>query len=185
MRRLSFSMAVSCCLIILSPLIMQAQELTAEENKLYDLLMQYRREHGLKDIPISKSLTLVAQTHVKDLQENYVWSERCNLHSWSDKGPWKPVCYTDDHAQAELMWNKPKELTSYQGNGFEIAFTGYVDSTAMAEKALATWKSSNGHNAVVLNEGIWKTEWKAIGIGIFGSYAVVWFGNEAENKNCP
>ncbi len=36
------------------------------------------------------------------------------------------------------------------------------------------------HNAVIINDGMWSRSWKAIGIGIYGNYAVVWFGNEED-----
>ena len=59
--------------------------LTKEEKKLYDLIMEYRRSKNLEPIPLSESLTLVAQTHAKDLSENYKFDpgNRCNPHSWS------------------------------------------------------------------------------------------------------
>ena len=56
--------------------------LSAEENKLYDLMMAYRKTKGLESIPLSAKLTQVAQMHAKDLAENYdPTQERCNLHS--------------------------------------------------------------------------------------------------------
>ena len=54
----------------------------------------------------------------------------CNLHSWSDKGPWSACCYTPDHAQAQCMWDKPSELTNYPGNGYEISAAGYDSAQA-------------------------------------------------------
>lgn len=98
-----------------------SQSLSDEETKLYDLIMEYRKANGLPNISISTSLTNVAQTHVKDLQNNHPENEPCNMHSRSANGKWTPCCYTPDHAQAQCMWNKPRELTSYNGNGFEIA----------------------------------------------------------------
>ncbi|MCE3283013.1 MAG: S-layer protein [Chitinophagaceae bacterium] len=156
-----------------------AQDLTDEESKLYKLIMNYRKEKGLPEIPLSKSLTTVAKAHTKDLKANYTFGSDCNLHSWSPKGTWTPCCYTDDHAQAKNMWNKPGELTSYKGNGYEIAHGG-KDYKATAQTAFEAWKSSKGHNAVILNEDIWKKEWKAIGISIEGGFAMVWFGNETD-----
>ena len=157
-----------------------AQELSKDESELYGLVMKYRKSKGLPEIPLSKSLTIVAQNHAKDLEENYSPDPKCNLHSWSNNGNWKPVCYTNDHAQAKLMWSKPKELTSYQGNGYEIAFAENEEYLANGENALESWKSSKDHNAVILNKGIWKKTWNAIGIGINGSYAVIWFGEELD-----
>ncbi|MFN8249721.1 MAG: CAP domain-containing protein [Ferruginibacter sp.] len=142
--------------------------------------MKYRKSKGLPAIPLSKSLTTVAQVHARDLEENYSPDPKCNLHSWSNNGNWIPVCYTKDHAKAELMWSKPGELTKYQGKGYEIAFAEDEAYLANAENALEAWKSSKDHNAVILNRGIWKKKWNAIGIGINGSYAVIWFGNEPD-----
>ncbi len=116
-----FNKALLSCLCLLSALASFAQQPTEEELKLYNLIMEYRQEHNQPVIPLSKSLTIVAQTHVKDLQENRPVHGNCNMHSWSDQGPWTPCCYTPDHAQATAMWNKPRELTAYTGKGYEIA----------------------------------------------------------------
>jgi len=158
----------------------EAQNLSADESELYRLVMNYRKTKGLPGIPLSKSLTLVAQTHAKDLDENYEPGTACNLHSWSANGNWKPVCYSKDHAQAKLMWSKPRELTAYKGNGYEIAYSEDLDYLANADNALDGWKLSKEHNAVILNRGAWKKKWNAIGIGIYGSFAVIWFGNEVD-----
>ncbi|WP_026999245.1 CAP domain-containing protein [Eisenibacter elegans] len=154
--------------------------LSAEEQELYRLVMEYRKSKGLPAIPLSKSMTFVAQTHAHDLAENPPNSAAgCNMHSWSDKGNWKPCCYTDDHAQAACMWEKPRELTKYPGYGFEVSY--WSGGKANAAGALAAWKGSSGHNQVIINEGIWaKYNWQAIGIGIVGQYAVMWFGKEED-----
>jgi len=161
-------------------LVGTAQQLSEDESELYRLVMAYRRSKGLPGIPLSRSLTLVAQTHVKDLEENYERNNHCNYHSWSNKGTWKAVCYTSNHAQAKLMWSKPQELTSYTGYGFEIAFAEDEEYLAESGNALEAWKLSKAHNAVILNRDKWKKKWNAIGIGIYGSYAVIWFGNEVD-----
>lgn len=169
---------------IITSFISKAQTLSEEETKLYNLIMQYRSGFNLPRIPLSKSLTIVAQTHVKDLAHNKPNVNGCNMHSWSPNGKWTPVCYTADHAQAKYMWSKPKELTSYKGDGFEISY-GIDDANlyAEAEKAFISWKSSSGHNSVIINEGIWSNmQWNAIGIGIYKNYAVVWFGKEEDRE---
>jgi uncharacterized protein YkwD len=175
-----------CIFIILSiPAFAQDVCLSEEEQKLYDLIMQYRKSKKLKAIPISAALTRVAQAHVRDLSENYESSDTnpCNPHSWSDKGKWTSCCYTQDHKQASCMWNKPKEISGYEGNGFEIAY--YSSAGANAVEGLAGWKKSPGHNPLLVNLGTWsKTEWKAIGIGIYEQYGVVWFG-EVEDEARP
>lgn len=152
--------------------------LSVEEKKLYEIIMAYRKSKRLKPIPFSAKLTKVAQTHVRDLMNHYDYATRdnCNPHSWSDKGNWTSCCYTADHAQASCMWDKPKEITGYNGNGFEIAY--YSSGTANAEEGLEGWKKSPGHNPLLINTGTWKdVEWKAIGVGILGNYGVVWFAD--------
>ena len=164
-----------------------SQDLSEEEQKLYDLVMEYRSEKGLSEIPFSPSLTIVAQTHVKDLMENDPTSDECNLHSWSSNGNWTPCCYTDDHAEADKMWSKPSELTSYSGTGYEIAcyyWSSNPEVQMTAEQALEQWKNSSGHNAVMVNKSMWKNhDWQAIGVGIYGNYAVIWFGEEEDPLN--
>jgi uncharacterized protein YkwD len=76
------------------------------------------------------------------------------------------------------MWNKPSELTSYAGYGYEIALQSSVG--ASAKQALERWKGSPGHHACIINKGIWKQPWQAIGICIFEGYALVWFGHAKE-----
>ena len=142
--------------------------------------MQYRKSLNLPSIPLSKSLTIVAQTHVKDL-DTYKPDQKksCNMHSWSDKGKWTSCCYTDDHKRASCMWSKPAELTNYKGVGYEIAH--WSSSSVTPTGALKGWKNSKGHNEVLTNKGIWQNkEWQAIGIGIKNNYAVVWFGEEKD-----
>jgi uncharacterized protein YkwD len=158
-------------------------QLTQEELKLYNLINNYRASNGLKAIPLSTCLTEVAHLHVRDLEDNHPDQEGCNLHSWSQKGKWQSCCYTPDHAQKQCMWNKPKELTSYPGNGFEIAaqYSEPID----AKQALILWKGSQYHNEVLLNKGVYKREWKAMGIGIYKNYSVVWFGHETDSNGVP
>jgi uncharacterized protein YkwD len=148
----------------------------SEEKKLYNLMMEYRKEKKLEAIPLSAKLTQVAQTHAKDLAENYKpFDNACNLHSWSKKGKWKSCCYTDDHKEANCMWSKPREIAGYESNGYEISY--YSGAGANAQDGLAGWKVSTGHNQVIINDGIWKKiKWNAIGIGIYKEYGVVWFG---------
>ncbi len=156
--------------------------LTSEEQSLYDQMMDYRKSKGLQPIPLSAKLTLVAQSHAKDLASNYKFDvdNRCNPHSWSKKGKWSSCCYTNDHKQAKCMWDKPREIADYSGNGYEIAY--YSSKGASAAEGLDGWKKSPGHNPLIVNEGMWsKVEWKAVGVGFFGEYGIVWFG-EVEDQ---
>lgn len=163
--------------------------LSAEEKKLYDLMMDYRKSKGLGPIALSPKLTLVAQTHARDLAENYRFdpANKCNPHSWSSKGKWSSCCYTSDHRKAACMWEKPKEISGYPGHGYEIAY--YSSAGASAEEGLAGWKKSPSHDPLMVNEGMWnKVKWQAIGIGFYKEYGIVWFG-ESEDPDglslCP
>lgn len=155
-------------------------ELTVDEQKLYRMIMDYRKQKALPVIPLSKSLSYVAKVHVIDLENNFTPGGECNLHSWSEGGRWSPVCYTPDHKNAELMWNKPGELTNYKGNGYEIS-AGASNYKIEAATALRLWQNSTGHNNVIINGDIWNNVvWKAIGIGMYRGYACVWFGKEPD-----
>ncbi len=163
--------------------------LSAEEKKLFDLIQAYRKSKRLKAIPYSAKLTKVAQVHVRDLAANFNYEERgdCNPHSWSDKGTWTSCCYTGDGSQASCMWNKPREIAGYESEGYEIAY--FSSAGASDVEGLEGWKKSPGHNPVIINADTWnKLDWKAMGIGIFAEYGVVWFG-EVEDKSkiivCP
>ena len=154
--------------------------LTPTEIDLYRLINEYRAQKGLPEVKLSAQLSFVARTHARDQVENFKDGSRCNMHSWSNKGSWSSCCYTPDHNKAKCMWDKPRELTNYQGDGFEISFYStynYASSADCARDILAGWKTSPGHNDVIINKSIWKDmKWQAIGIGIYGEYADVWFG---------
>lgn len=154
---------------------------TADEQQLYDLIMAYRAEKGLPRIALSRSLTIVAQTHAGDLQAHPPDTDAgCNMHSWSANGPWTAVCYTAAHAEAKGMWGKPGELTRYKGNGYEIAY-GAWGSDVTPAGALKGWQGSGGHNAVMVNLNSWSDNtWQAVGVGITANYAVTWFGEEPD-----
>jgi hypothetical protein len=127
----------------------------------------------------------VARFHVIDLYEynpaTGVDSRgmACSLHSWSDRGFWTPVCYTHDHNYKELMWMKPREITHniYWRVAYENAYWSSEDEVVPA-RVLEGWKRSPAHNDMLLERGIWqKTRLRALGVGIYKNYAVVWVGN--------
>lgn len=171
---------ISCLLLCTS--LAFAQQPTQQEIELHRLIMEYRAQYGLPYIYLSPSLTHVAQVHAKDV---YLYfdeiPERCNPHSWSSHGNWKKCDYYPDHRNAESMWSKPRELTSYTGNGYEIIhyYLPPTSGNCTPKGALDGWKHSAPHNACILNQGIWSsTIWKAIGVGIYKGVACVWFGKE-------
>lgn len=163
--------------------------LTETETELYRLINKYRVQKGLPVVTLSASLSYVAQTHARDQEENFKDGNRCNMHSWSNKGKWSACCYTSDHKKAKCMWDKPRELTNYKSDGFEISFysTYNYDSPAdFARDILDGWKKSPGHNNMIINKSIWRDmDWQVIGIGVYGEYANVWFGNAKDNAGEP
>lgn len=169
--------AVLVCLFVVQRVAAQEVCLSPEEQTLYNLLMAYRKSKKVPVIPYSAKLTRVAQAHVRDLANHFDYENKggCNPHSWSSSGKWSPCCYTDDHKQASCMWSKPREISGYPADGFEIAF--FSSDGAQAAESLEGWKMSPGHNPVMINSGTWKdAKWEAVGIGIYGNYSVVWFG---------
>jgi uncharacterized protein YkwD len=158
--------------------------LNEAEREVFRLVNEYRIQQHLPPVKFSPSLSYVAWWHVRDLAENLPASERCNLHSWSDKGPWTSCCYTEDHQKASCMWSKPRELTNYKADGYEIAYwtNATLYPNEFAEKAVRGWKRSPHHNEVMVNLGIWQTaDWKAMGVACYKGYAVVWFGEEPDD----
>lgn len=159
--------------------------LSPEEEKLCRLINSYRKEKGLSGLKVSRSLTIVAQTHVRDLAKNYkrmkFFHPKINLHSWSGQGKWSRVLYTPNHNSAEGMWEKPSEITGYKGSGYEISY--YSQAGADAEGALKAWKKSSGHNSVIVNLKDWAgSKWDCIGVGVYGDYACVWFGEKKDSE---
>jgi hypothetical protein len=160
--------------------------------RIAELINDYRTANGLPRIPLSPSLRAVAEAHVLDMAASedggisFVrgQDERglpCNSHSWSNRGNWTPVCYTGDHHYAEAMWSKPREITrgAYPGYGFEIGHQS--TGTVVAENAVQGWQSSPAHNAVILELGPWRgKDWQAMGVGVYGHSAFIWFGQEPD-----
>jgi hypothetical protein len=170
--------------------------------QLAAMINQFRQRNGLPPIPISPSMTLVAEAHAMDTAQepdgglSFVRGRDrrgvpCNAHSWSNRGPWKAVCYSIDERYADAMWSKPREITkgAYNGDGFEIEYqtTGQVT----ASEALRGWMESPEHLEVILEQGPWDTSfwrtagyrdshWRAMGVGVAGYHAYVWFGKDPD-----
>lgn len=161
--------------------------LTEKEAKLYYMINAYRESLGLPKLSFSKSLTEVARAHVRDSNtytpENQVDSRgiKGNLHSWSGNGSWTPVVYTSDHYYMYDMWSKPREITNYTGNGYEIS--SWSSGMISPERALNLWKNSPGHNSIMTTQITGDADWsdlKTMGVSIDGHYAHVWFGSDAD-----
>lgn len=155
------------------------RQLSPDEEALFNAINDHRQSLDLPEIPLSPSLTFVARTHVQDqlAHGEEILVVGCNLHSWSDHGAWSGCCYTPDHAEARCMWDKPRELTLYQNTGYEISAFG----AESPEHALQLWLNSNRHRPVIENSGPWADyPWQAIGVGIEGGIAHVWFGVQSD-----
>jgi hypothetical protein len=157
--------------------------LSEKESELFRLVNEYRESRGLPPIANSRSLNKVARIHAIDLVMNSPATDSrgldCTLHSWSDQGAWKPVCYTKDNSSAEAMWDKPREITNltYTGDGYENAYSSSEKEVTPA-KVLDAWKSSPSHNAILLESGVWEgSNLLAFGVGIHKNHAVIWVGS--------
>lgn len=172
-------------LIITAPVFAQVPANTGvclndEEYQLTQLVNNYRVTNGLQPVPVSYWVSTVGQWHVWDLMANSPNTGMCNMHSWSNAMPtlWQGMCYTPDHAQAAQMWGKPRQISGniYTGNGYENAAVAGGNINAIT--ALWVWQNSPAHNDVILNRGVWAgITFRAMGVGIFGNYAVLWFGD--------
>jgi uncharacterized protein YkwD len=155
-------------------------------DDLYAAITAYRQTNGLAAIPLSPELTAVAKAHVQDLianattDPNYTGTD-CAPHGWSSKGQWTGGCYKfADSTTYSIMWNKPKEIANYPGNGYEILYGG-GGGTVTAAAALQAWQADPPHNDVIVNQGIWKDlTWRAIGVWVEDGWASVWFGEQAD-----
>ncbi|CAF3807689.1 unnamed protein product [Rotaria sp. Silwood1] len=162
----------------------------AKEKDIFTRINQHRRQYGLPSLEPSVNLAYVAHTHAVDVVENSPDVNGGNMHSWSNKGKWKPVTYTPDHRYGQLMWSKPSEISNYKFDGFEISFGPSKrlreTSTVNPTEAVNCWKNSPGHNAVMVQQGIFHhPPMKAMGVGVYKGYACVWFGQEKDTFPAP
>ena len=164
--------------------------MNAVEYKIFTLINSHRQQHGLPSLQASVNLAYVAHTHAADVVENNPDVNGGNMHSWSNKGNWKPVTYTPDHRYGQLMWSKPSEISNYKFNGYEISF-GYGKDvrktvTMDPDEAVRGWKNSPGHNSVMIQQSAFSnTPMKAMGVGVYKGYACVWFGQELDTYPAP
>jgi len=149
----------------------------ADATELVKVINDYRASLKLPRVALSPALTKVAQAHVHDLNVNKPVAGSCNMHSWSKQGSWSSCCYDSSPAAAKCMWAKPKEIAGYKGKGYEIAANA---SGITPAHALKLWQDSQAHHAVMINKGIWKKPWVALGVAIKGDYAVAWFTDETD-----
>jgi hypothetical protein len=154
------------------------------EYQLYQMINDYRHQYDLPPIPLSKSLSFVARTHVKDLFINHPDVSPCNSHSWSDNGPWTPFCYPRDKDEDHSVWDKPTEIAGYPSQGFEIVY--WENNAVVIDSVISFWRSIDYFNSFLMNTGKWEGKnWEAIGIGILENYACAWFGTVEDPEGAP
>ncbi len=150
--------------------------ISKQEKELVKLINQYRKKHNLKAIPVSSSLSYVAQKHAKELNDKI----KDLTHSWVD-------CDYDgkNRKTYNCMWDMPKKLTGYPGKGYECGFAQWGQEFSAAD-ILEGWQNSRGHDNVIINKATWKKmEWNAMGVAIYGNYATLWFGRIKDPKGSP
>jgi hypothetical protein len=161
---------------------------SSEALTLCQLVNQYREQNGLPAVPLSVALMAVAGYHVGDLTAHpSIVSATCELHSWSTGSSlWTGCCYTADDSQAMCMWEKPQQITASWGSGEAYTAYGYEDASEGTDAAtvLGIWKADPAHNDVILNQGMWasRAPWPAMGCGMQGGYAALWFGDAADTQ---
>ncbi|KAI9294114.1 hypothetical protein K502DRAFT_11039 [Neoconidiobolus thromboides FSU 785] len=130
-----------------------------------------RSKRGLYQINISKKLTKVAQAHVDDLSK-YADSKP-GLHDW-------PSVFKCKISEGyKCMWDKPRQLTGYSGNGYEVSFLGLTKPKDL----IRGWLNSKPHAEVLLNQGSWHdNKWEAVGAATRGQYSVMWFGEVSDKS---
>lgn len=145
-------------------------DVTADETKLLQIINDYRAKNKLPQVPISKSLSIVANRHLLDIQKNL----KSLTHSWSDC-----VYNFKDQKTWNCVTDAPKRLNvDFKGQGYENLFRT-INGNAAPVPALDAWKKSDLHNSLILNLGIWHSkQWQSIGIAISGQYAAIWFGTK-------
>lgn len=156
--------------------------LSDDEVQLVHLINDYRKTMAMSAIPLSKALCFVAEKHAVDLDMFKPDTNTCNFHSWSDKGNWEPCCYEKDTKDKSCMVNKPREFTHYSGDAYEIVY--WENKKASANKAFNQWRETSASRSLITNFKEWEDKsWNAMGVSIYKSFAIVWFGEETDPEN--
>jgi len=155
--------------------------ISQDETILFKMINDMRRQNKLSALPLSSDLCKVAQTHIADLIKWKPQEKGCSLHSWSGNGKWTSCCNTKEVFGIQCMKSKPREITGYPGDGYELIYWG--EDNATPAEAAALWKQVEASSDMILSRAKWSGyEWKSLGVGIKSGYAVLWLG-DAINPN--
>ncbi|HPE43182.1 MAG TPA: SPOR domain-containing protein [Bacteroidales bacterium] len=158
--------------------------LSQAEFRLAELINNFRKENRKPVLPLSSALSFVAQTHLKDLQENHPDTSICLTASWSDKGSWTACCYNKYIVNQECMWSKPKELTSYPFRGYELSY--FQEEIITVDSVFKLWLKSEETIDMLLTTGSQSAKrWETMGLGVSENYISVWFGQRADAAGKP
>ncbi len=150
--------------------------ISRDETILFNMINDMRRLNKLSSIPLSSDLCTVAQTHIADLIKWKPQEKGCSLHSWSGNGKWTSCCNTKDVFGIQCMKSKPREITGYPGDGYELIYWG--EDNATPAEAAALWNQVEASADMILSRAKWSGyQWKSIGVGIKSGYAVLWLGD--------
>jgi len=153
--------------------------ISQEEFKLFNLFNDYRKTMNKPAIPLSNSLSFIADKHIKDLIQNKPDTNTCNFHSWSNKGEWTACCFEVELKDKSCMQKKPIELSNYPGIAHEIVY--WENRNATAEKAFDQWRETLASQSMIINTKDWENhQWNAIGVSIEGNFAIVWIGEDLD-----
>jgi len=150
--------------------------ITQDETILFNMINDMRRQNKLPSIPLSLDLCKVAQTHIADLIKWKPQEKGCSLHSWSGSGKWTSCCNTKEVFGIQCMKAKPREITGYPGDGYELIYWG--EDNAIPAEAAELWKQVEASSDMILSRAKWSSyQWKALGVGVKAGYAVLWLGD--------
>lgn len=153
--------------------------ISQDETILFNMINDLRRQNKLPSIPLSLDLCKVAQTHIADLIKWKPQEKGCSLHSWSGSGKWTSCCNTKEVFGIQCMKAKPREITGYMGDGYELIYWG--EDNATPAEAAALWKQVDASLDMILSRSKWSGyQWQAIGVGIKSGYAVLWLGDSKD-----
>lgn len=194
--RIIYLIIIACIFVLPSAFAQNTKkripsDFCVDENAyaLYQAINNYRQKLSLDPIPLSASLSYLAQLHVKDLAANFdmknAWKSECGMKSWSDKGHWKAFCYPKDQSKKRDIKDKAKELTPYKGKAWEILYWEN-DWAPDAEKILHFWLDIPQSADMLSNTGKYaQKDWQSIGLASSDGYISVFLGRVKDTQAPP